>query len=322
MQPIEGRKDEGQPSNYFYGVDVTDKKAVQAEYARLKNRHRIITFVALGVMAFLALIVFDFVKVNYFRAKPLFSVSKKVENGKLYQGIGYKVLYCNNGERYVGSTLYSSCHEFEEHTFMETVYEKIIDYGDENGLIKRNNFEKLELTRALYDGENADGGWDYFIEADLTCKKGNDRCFYFKKEFYDPSKIYFYVRYDPYNDLQEIFTFKKDGAHVDELKANYTDKAKEYLKSTGIIADESAVRLFNIAFLDNYGKYKFRGTTYAETYLVEVNYLCYDNSNQCVVPQDDIDLDGDYSNYSFMMSMFIDENDNVALMGPKEYFDL
>ena len=322
MQPIEGRKDEGQPSNYFYGVDVTDKKAVQQEYNRLKRRHTIITIIALGVMAFLGLIVFDFVKVNFFRAKPLFSISKKVENGTLYKGIGYNVLYCKDGERYVGSVLYSSCHGFEEHTFMDTVYEKIIDYGDKNDIIKRNSFEKLELTRALYDGENEDGGWDYYIEANLTCKKGNDRCFYFKKEFYDPTKIGFYVRYDQYNDLQDIFTFKKTGAHIEELKDNYTDKVKNYFKDNGIINDESNVRTFGIEFLDNYGKYKFRGTSYAESYLVEINYLCYDNSNQCVVPQGDIDLDGDYSNYSFMMAMFIDSDDNVALMGPKEYFDL
>ena len=38
MQPIQGKKDEGQPSNYFYGVDVTNRKAVEKEYARLKKR--------------------------------------------------------------------------------------------------------------------------------------------------------------------------------------------------------------------------------------------------------------------------------------------
>ena len=321
MQPINGKKDEGQPSNYFYGVDVTNKKAVRKEYNRLKRRHFLITIISLIAIGALSVIIFDFVKVNFFKARPLFSISKKVENGTLYTGIGYKVLYCKNGERYVGSTLYASCQEFEERTFMNTVYEKIIDYGDKKNLIKRGNYEKLELTSAMFDEELSDGGWDYFIEANLTCKGGNNRCFYFKKEFNDPSKIYFYIRYDQYNDIQDVFTFKRTGAHTKALEEEYGPKVREYFKTEGIITDDEGIRDFSIHYLDNFGKFKFRGTSYAESYLIEVNYLCYDNSNKCVTPLDDIDLDGDYSNYMFMMAMFIDENGEIALMGPKEYLD-
>jgi hypothetical protein len=321
MQPIQGKKDEGQPSNYFYGVDVTNRKAVEKEYARLKRRHRIITIVALAVIAFLGLIVFDFVKVTYLGTKPLFSIRKKVENGTLYKGIGYNVLYCKSGDRYVGYVLYDSCLEFDEKTFIDSVYEKLVKYGDDKNIIKRDSYESLKITNAIFDEELEDGGWDYFVEADLTCK-GNNRCFYFKKEFNDPSKIYFYIRYDQYNDITDVFTFKSTGAHVAEMKENYTPKIKEYFKENGIIEDEENIRDFRIEFSKNYGKYKFRGTSYAEAYLVEINYLCQDNSNTCVKPLDDVDLDGDYSNHMFMMSMFIDGEDNVALMGPMKYFDL
>ena len=56
MQPIQGKKDEGQPSNYFYGVDVTNRKAVEQEYQRLKRKHYVITVIALAVIAFLGFI--------------------------------------------------------------------------------------------------------------------------------------------------------------------------------------------------------------------------------------------------------------------------
>jgi len=322
MQPIQGKKDEGQPSNYFYGVDVTNRKAVEKEYARLKKRHRIITIVALAVIAFLGLIVFDFVKVNYLGTRPLFAIRKKVENGTLYKGIGYNVLYCKSGDRYVGYVLYDSCLEFDQKTFIDSVYDKLIKYGDEKNLIKRNNYSSLKITDAIFDEELEDGGWDYYVEAELSCKGSNDRCFYFKKEFYDPSKIYFYIRYDQYNDITDVFTFKSTGAHVDQMKEEYIPKVKEYFKENNIITDEENIRDFKIEFVENYGKYKFRGTSYAESYLVEIKYLCQDNSNECVKPQDDIDLDGDYSNHMFMMSLFIDQYGDVALMGPKEYFDL
>ena len=322
MQPIQGKKDEGQPSNYFYGVDVTNRKAVEQEYQRLKRKHYVITVIALAVIAFLGFIVFDFVKVTKLGTKPLFSIKKKVENGTLYKGIGYNVLYCKSGDRYVGYVLYDSCSEFDQKTFIDSVYEKLMKYGDDNNIVKRDSYSSLEITSAEFDEELADGGWDYYVEADLSCKGLNKRCFYFKKEFNDPSKIYFYIRYDQYNDIQDVFTFKRTGAHTKALEEEYGPKVREYFKTEGIITDDEGIRDFSIHYLDNYGKFKFRGTSYAESYLIEVNYLCYDNSNKCVKPLDDIDLDGDYSNYMFMMAMFIDENGEIALMGPKEYLDL
>ncbi len=322
MEPIKGKKDEGQPSNYFYGVDVTNRKAVEQEYARLKHRHRVITIVALVTMAILALIVVDFCKVNYLKMKPMFSVHQKVRNGTLYKGIGYNVLYCKSGERYVGFVLYESCHEFDEQTFINSVYEKLIDYGDKKGLIRRSNFAGLEIKSAMFDEELENGGWDYYVEADLLCKGNDQRCFYFKKEFNNPKEISFYIRYDQYNDIQDVFYFKETGNKVNEKIEEYSPKVKEYLLKNGFIDDESNIREFGIEYLADYGKYKLKGTSYAESYLVNINYICYDNSNQCVKPQGDVDIYGDYSNNSFMMSMFLDENGEVSLMGPKAYFDL
>ena len=56
--------------------------------------------------------------------------------------------------------------------------------------------------------------------------------------------------------------------------------------------------------------------------LVQITYLCNDNSNTCVHALDDNDLDGEFTNLMFYGSMFLDKENNVLLFGPKEYFDL
>ena len=57
-------------------------------------------------------------------------------------------------------------------------------------------------------------------------------------------------------------------------------------------------------------------------YLVQIDYLCTNNSNTCVLPFDKQDAEGDYANLSFLSSMFIDAEGNILLMGPKEYLNL
>ena len=50
--------------------------------------------------------------------------------------------------------------------------------------------------------------------------------------------------------------------------------------------------------------------------------MCNDNSNTCITPYDKEDEQGDYANLSFQATMFLDANDNIVSMGPKEYFGL
>ena len=56
--------------------------------------------------------------------------------------------------------------------------------------------------------------------------------------------------------------------------------------------------------------------------MVEINYMCLDNGNECVHAVDKKDYEGDYSNLIFFASMFVDENGDVKLIGPREYLDL
>ena len=69
------------------------------EERRRNNIHRLVTLVAIIAIAALGTVFFDFVRVNYMGGKPIFAKHTRVKNGTLFEGIGYNVLYCNNGER-------------------------------------------------------------------------------------------------------------------------------------------------------------------------------------------------------------------------------
>ena len=116
------------PENKFYGVDVNNKQAVEQEFLRLKKQHKTVTIVVIVALLILGIIFFDFCRVNFMDAKPIFAVEEKVERGTLFSGLGYKVLYCNNGDRYVGSVLYKTCVEQDEVEFTNLIYEKLVNY--------------------------------------------------------------------------------------------------------------------------------------------------------------------------------------------------
>lgn len=86
--------------------------------------------------------------------------------------------------------------------------------------------------------------------------------------------------------------------------------------------EEANVNKFKLGLFSNNGKYKFRGNTYADSYLIEINYLCNDNSNTCVKPFDKKDYEGDYANLQFFASMFLNEDNEVVLVGNREYLDI
>lgn len=307
--------------NMFYGVNVNDKQAVQKEYERLQKQHRKVTILVIIVLAILAVICFDFYRVNFMNAKPLFAVEKKVDGGTLFSGLGYKVLYCENGERYLGSVLYKTCENIEMSSFSHVVYGKLSEYGINNKNIDKDNLVNLTINEIEKDEANTEGGTDYILDISYECKDGSSKCFKTGKEFNDTNHNKIYVRINKYNEVYEILTFKDTGDYFNKLNEAYTEKVKEYMIENELYNVET-VEKFEVRLVSNNGKYKFRGTMYADSYLVAINYLCNDNGNECVSAFDKKDIDGDYANLSFNASMFLDNEDNVLLVGPREYLEI
>lgn len=315
------KKPQEQQENYFYGVNVNDKEAVQKEFERLQQQHKKVTIVVVVALVILGIIFFDFARVNFIGGKPIFAISSKVENGTLFSGLGYKVLYCDNGERIVGSVLYQTCDEVDEKTFSNVVYKELLDYGYENKILIRDDLKTFTINSVTFDEKNAEGGSDYLVNIKYECKDGTGNCFKTSKEFSDYNNVNLYVAFNKYNEVYNVFHFKSSGVYTEQLTATLVENMKKYMiDNTKLTVDN--LRSFTIKLVENHGKYKFRGNEYYDSYLVEVNYMCNDGTNTCVVPFDNQDQEGDFANLSFYTSVFVDVDNNVVLMGPKEYFDL
>lgn len=309
------------PENVFYGVDVNNKVAVEKEFLRLKKQHRNATIVVVVALLILGVFVFDFCRVSYFDAKPLLAFEKKVEKGTLFTGLGYKVLYCSNGEKYLGSVLYKTCEDPDMIEYSNLIYEKVVDYAVSNKLMNKKALKDFNIVSLTYDEANDKGGSDYLANISYECKNGSVTCFKTKKEFFDTKNVNLYIRIDKYNEVYDIIPFKTTGAYYELLVQQYVENAKTYLIENQKL-DEANLRSFKLKIIENKGKSKFRGTVYADSYLIELNYMCLDNSNTCVSAIDKKDYEGDYSNLVFFASMFVDENGVVQLIGPREYLDL
>lgn len=315
------RKPSKASANYFYGVDVNDKVAVQNEFERLKKQHRIVTIVVIIALAILSIVFFDFLRVNYIGGKPIFAIENKVEHGTMFSGLGYKVLYCDNGERYTESVLYKSCGEIDQNKFSNVLYERLVEYSVDNKMIDKNNLEFLRVNNFLFDEYNDEGGSDYHVNVSFSCNDGTSNCFKTKKEFYDIKDADIYVRFNKFNEVYDIIYFKNSGEQYKKLSEIYEEKIKEYMINNNMINIEN-LRSYSIKLIENSGRYVFRDNVYPDSYLVEINYLCNDNGNSCVEPFDRQDQEGDFSNLSFYASVFVDMDDNVILVGPKEYLKL
>ena len=100
-------------TNYYNGIDLNNKEAVKKEFAKRKATHTFFTLILIAVFIGLGVVAFDFFRVYQMGQKPFFAVKKAVEGGSLYKGIGYEVLYCENGERHLGAVLYKTCEDEE-----------------------------------------------------------------------------------------------------------------------------------------------------------------------------------------------------------------
>ncbi len=320
MNPI-NRKPAQQTENIFYGVDVNNKQAVMKEYKRLKQRHRFFTILSIVVLAFLGWIILDFVRVNTMGGKPMVAISKKVENGTLFQGIGYKVLYCDDGERYIASELYKSCSSVDTLTYSQVVYEKLMEYAEKKKIIDMGNLESFKINSLEADEDNDEGGKDYLLDVSFACKDGKNKCFKTGKEYNDPFNIKFYVKINKFNEVYKVLPFKDSGRYYEQLVYDYSEKVKNYLKENNMLVEEN-LRYYTLALVENNGKYKFRGITYADTYLIKIDYLCKENNDSCIKAFDKKDYEGDYSNLTFYASMFLNSENEVTLVGPREYLDI
>lgn len=320
MNPID-RKPKEIPRNMFYGVDVNDKQAVQKEYERLQKQHRKITILVIVVLAILGIICFDFCRVNFMDQKPIFATQKKVDGGTLFSGLGYKVLYCENGERYLGSVLYKSCEEVDMSTFSSFIYNELSSYGEKKKIIDKNNLASLTINEIVRDEENEEGGSDYLLDVTYECKDGSNKCFVTDKEFNTNANNKIYIKVNRYNEIYSLLTFKNSGEYYNQLNEEFTEKVKAYFIENDKLEEEN-LRYFKVRLISNNGKYKFRGNVYADSYLISVDYTCNDNGNECVTAIDKKDIDGDYANLSFMAAMLLDPDNGVLLVGPREYLEI
>ena len=354
MQIVEKKKHD--ETNLYYGVDLNDKKAVEREFRRRNNIHRLVTLVAILVMLALGVVFFDFCRVNYMGGKPIFAKYTKVKNGTLFEGLGYSVLYCNNGERYVGAVLYNDCESVDPNSssFKEVLARAIKDYAETAKLSKKGTISEVTVHEFYHDedlvvsnetiedkikkdaekknslfnpnrkkhqeSEDELQFADYYVDFEVTCKKG-DNCLNLDKEFEDPSHLRVVVRFDWFNEIVEFLYTKETGEHAKRMNEEYSEKIKEYLTSEGKAIPEN-IRSLNVKFIKTKGKGKFRDTKYAESYLIQIDYLCLDDGNSCITPFDKEDEQGDFSNLSFRATLFLNGDGSIISMGPKEYFDL
>jgi hypothetical protein len=319
MQPI-NKKPMSTPENNFYGVDVNNKAAVEAEYERLRRQHRNVTIFVIILLLILGFFIFDFIRVTELGGIPIFVIEEKVEEGTKFKGLGYEVLYCNNGERHAGPTVFKKCTDESAVTIDNFVYKKFVDYAVETKMLNKNNLDTLEFNLVEYDGTNDNDGGDYHVNLKYTCNE-NKKCLTLVKEYESSESVDLYVRFNKFNEVYDVTYFKVGGSYYDKLVAMYTENLKTYLVENNKL-DLANLRSFELDLEENHGKYKFRGNTYSDSYLVKVKYMCVDNGNTCVHAIDDADMEGDFTNLMFFGSMFVDKDGKVMLFGPKEYFDL
>ena len=210
--------------------------------------------------------------------------------------------------------------KLEPTTISNFVYKKFVDYVVEEKMLDKKSLDELVFNEVEYDGSNDNDGGDYHINLKYTCKN-DKKCFKLIKEYDNQDSINLYVRLDKYNEVYDVIYFKDSGVYYDKLVELYTTNLQTYLVENSKM-DVDNVRSFKLKLIENHGKYKFRGITYSDSYLVQITYMCNDNSNTCVHAFDNNDMEGDFANLMFFGSMFVDNEGTVMMFGPKEYFDL
>lgn len=310
-------------TNYYNGVDLNDKKAVEKEFYRQRRVHSFFTIIFIAMFGVLGVFLFDFFRVNFQEGKPLLALKQTVTGGTLYKGIGYQVLYCEDGSRHSAAVIYEDCNsnpDEEVNSFQKVLYNALVFYGTEKKFINIDNLDSLTINEYTFDEVNNQDGSDYLLDLTISCK-GDSDCFKTKKVFPDKNNIKVILRLDKANTAYDMIYFKETGAYNQSLVEQYSEKVKQYLIDNNYIKADD-LRLFSIRMLEDYGLHKYKGVEYPRSYLISISYMCYSSENNCVEQFDKKDLEGDLTNMNYQASMFLDENDEIALIGHKEYLGL
>ena len=227
MLPID-RKPTETPENNFYGVDVNNREAVEKEFERLKKQHRTVTIVVIIALLVLGFLIFDFIRVTEFDGKPFLAFEQEIEEGTKFVGIGYEVLYCKNGDRYAGATVYKKCAKEDLTTIGNLVYKRFVEYAIDEKILDKGKLDYLEFNLVEFDENNDVGGSDYHVNLKYSCKK-DKKCLKLKKEYYSSDNVNIYVSLDKYNEVDKILYFKSSGVYYERLVYLYTTKLKDFL---------------------------------------------------------------------------------------------
>lgn len=297
------------PPNYMYGVDINNKQAVEKQYKKLKRKHILVTILTILIMGILVFLIYDFSRVNFMDKKPLLGIKENIEGGYIYKGLGYKVMYCDNGNIYKSYLENKSCNEEEvDNSFKGIVLRQFKTYLINNKYLDVNNLKSLEIDNLIYDEDNDNDGGDYLIDVKLECNDGGHSCMKVFKETSNQNNVKLFIRLNRNNEVYEVKAFKNTGKQYDILKEDYTAKIKKYMIENNMLVEDN-LRYFNVELLNNYGRYRFDNVMYEDAYTISIDYLCNDNSNTCVSR---FDNSLEYSNLSFEAAMFINELNEVG----------
>ena len=302
--------------NYTYGVDTNDHEAIKRAYKKYRKKHIIITFISFISIAVLLLFVYDFYNVSVKEGTPIFALKGKVNGGYKYTGIGYKALYCDNGQKYVGFIEGKSCtSDGNISSFKDILYNEFMSYANKNKIINKGALLDLEIINYELD-ENTKEGNVYAVTIKYLCNDNSKTCLKTDIEYNDQNNVKLFIGVDKYNKVYSVETFRQSGSSYEALKKEYQEKVKQYLLKS-YMADEEKLKYLSIDINNYYGQYKYNSVTYANSYFITINYLCNDSSNKCVeYPARSED------NLSFTMSMLLDSNNNIALMTSTNIFNI
>ena len=312
---IVNKKPQETPPNIFYGVDVNDKKAVKKELHRRQFRRFIGNIVFLVVFAIVCVFAYDTIRVTFFEKHPMFYIKENVDGGVLYKGIGYSRLYCDDGHVYNYLNKQNKCVD-NSRSFSQVFYSAFKVYAINNKIIDDKNIKSMKISNMVVDGNSSYGGSNYLIDFTFTCLDDTSNCFKKLKKQDDEFNYKLYVCMDNNNVVQNITAFVPYGNFYNELVNDYSDKVKQYLIDTSHI-DEELLDIFEIHLEANYGKVKYKGTYYKDSYLIKVNFTCSDSSYTCI----------DFKEYSydknlvFEAGMLVDDEDNILIVNKAVFGD-
>lgn len=319
------------PANIYYGVDINDKKAVKRRLAWLKFKHFFVTIFSLAILAVLGVIIFEFYRVNFLEQHPILAIKKRVDGGYLYEGLGYKSLYCDDGTKYTVYSEYTSCTDNTSNTYKDILFKAFKEYAFKNELLNEAELVSIDLVSYefdettyytytdVYTGDEVTEEYNHYLtQFSLACTDGSGKCIKFGQDYNDLNDVKVILKVNKDNKVEGIDTFRTSGAYYDKTREDLIPKVRQYLIDNGYVTDEEQLRYFKIDITQNHGKYKYNGNYYANSYVITVYFLCQDNGNTCINYNDFATSE----NLSFDISIFLNENGEIETIGKSVAFDI